>query len=213
MASRLQDVLLRGLAAARPLATAVAKGTLYYSTDAQITEQSDGATWSSYTDTGGGGGSSSAAVLRLAAPYFPEPEEIAYEPQIPASSSVGLTANQKVRTLGVVVDGSGTVLTTGQKGYKPSPWTGTIIGWRIVGDVSGSCVFDIWKDIFANYPPTVADTITAAAKPTVTTAFAAQSTAVGTWNTTVTAGDVFGWNLDSITSFTWLLLEIDILVA
>jgi len=174
MASRLQDVLLRGLAAARPLATAVAKGTLYYSTDAQITEQSDGATWSSYTDTGGGGGSSSAAVLRLAAPYFPEPEEIAYEPQIPASSSVGLTANQKVRTLGVVVDGS---------------------------------------DIFANYPPTVADTITAAAKPTVTTAFAAQSTAVGTWNTTVTAGDVFGWNLDSITSFTWLLLEIDILVA
>ena len=53
MASRLQDVLLRGTAASRPLATAVAIGTLYYSTDTAITEQSDGATWNSYNDTGG----------------------------------------------------------------------------------------------------------------------------------------------------------------
>lgn len=54
MASRLQDVLLRGTAAARPLATAVAKGTLYYSTDALITEQSDGTNWNTYSDGGGG---------------------------------------------------------------------------------------------------------------------------------------------------------------
>lgn len=53
MASRLQDVLLRGLAAARPLATAVAKGTLYYSTDTATTEQSDGTVWSTYADGGG----------------------------------------------------------------------------------------------------------------------------------------------------------------
>lgn len=49
MASRLQDVLLRGTAASRPLATAVANGTLYYSTDTFIIEQSDGATWSAYS--------------------------------------------------------------------------------------------------------------------------------------------------------------------
>lgn len=52
MASRLQDVILRGLAGARPLATAVAPGTLYYSTDTAITEQSDGTTWLTYTDGG-----------------------------------------------------------------------------------------------------------------------------------------------------------------
>lgn len=50
MASRLQDVLLRGTAALRPLATAVAPGTLYYSTDTTVTEQSDGTTWLTYTD-------------------------------------------------------------------------------------------------------------------------------------------------------------------
>lgn len=53
MASRLQDVLLRGLAAARPLATDVAKGTLYFSTDLGITEQSDGTNWNNYTDGAG----------------------------------------------------------------------------------------------------------------------------------------------------------------
>lgn len=53
MASRLQDVLLRGVAASRPLATAVAIGTLYYSTDTFVTEQSDGTNWQSYNDAGG----------------------------------------------------------------------------------------------------------------------------------------------------------------
>lgn len=54
MSSRLQDVILRGTSAAKPLATAVANGTLYYSTDLGITEQSDGTNWNDYTDGGGG---------------------------------------------------------------------------------------------------------------------------------------------------------------
>lgn len=60
MASRLQDVLLRGVAASKPAATDVAIGTLYYSTDSGITEQSNGTTWDTYTD---GGGTGSAAQI------------------------------------------------------------------------------------------------------------------------------------------------------
>ena len=57
MASRLQDVILRGLAVDQPLATDVAPGTLWYSTDLGITERNsdDGTTWEDYTDGGGGG--------------------------------------------------------------------------------------------------------------------------------------------------------------
>jgi hypothetical protein len=55
MASRLQDVILRGTAASRPLATVVAPGTLYYSTDTFVTEQSNGTTWLTYTDGGSSG--------------------------------------------------------------------------------------------------------------------------------------------------------------
>jgi hypothetical protein len=55
MASRLQDVLLRGTAASRPLATAVAPGTLYYATDTATTTQSDGTTWATYADSASSG--------------------------------------------------------------------------------------------------------------------------------------------------------------
>jgi hypothetical protein len=53
MASRLQDVILRGLAAAKPVATSVAPGTLYYSTDVLTTERSNGTVWESYSDSSG----------------------------------------------------------------------------------------------------------------------------------------------------------------
>ena len=56
MASRLQDVILRGLAAAKPLATAVAPGTLYYSSDTSVTERSNGTVWESFSDVGIGVG-------------------------------------------------------------------------------------------------------------------------------------------------------------
>src|SRR5262252_7776573 len=49
MASRLQDVIQRGLASAKPAPTTVAPGTLYFSTDTGVTERSDGSTWQSYS--------------------------------------------------------------------------------------------------------------------------------------------------------------------
>jgi len=55
VASRLQDVIQRGLASAKPAATTVAPGTLYFSTDSGVTERSDGSTWQSYGPTSFGG--------------------------------------------------------------------------------------------------------------------------------------------------------------
>jgi hypothetical protein len=49
MASRLQDVILRGTLASRPVATAVAPGTLYFSTDTIALDRSDGTTWQTYS--------------------------------------------------------------------------------------------------------------------------------------------------------------------
>lgn len=48
--SKLQNVLLRGTRAGQPAANTVAVGSLYYVTDEQITEQTDGANWLSYYD-------------------------------------------------------------------------------------------------------------------------------------------------------------------
>ncbi len=110
-----------------------------------------------------------------------------------------------LRSFGLTVDAGTDPLSTGVKGFTPPmPYAGTLVGWSIVsndsGVTSGSIVFDVWKDVFANYPPTVFDTITASAKPTITASTAAQSSTLTGWTLTFTVGDVFGFNIDSVTS-------------
>lgn len=106
-----------------------------------------------------------------------------------------------VRTVTVTLDGAGEVLTVGQKAYVSIPFACTITGWRIleVSDtpISGSCVVDVWKDTYANYPPTVADTIAGTEKPTLSSAIKNEDQTLTTWTTSISAGDVLGFNVDS----------------
>lgn len=109
--------------------------------------------------------------------------------------------------IGITVDGGGSVPATGQKGYKFIPYGFNVVGWALIADQSGSCVFDIWVDTYPNVPA-VADSITAAAKPTLSAAQINFSTAVGTWNTgpflpsATGQPRVVGYNLDSISTIT-----------
>ena len=114
-------------------------------------------------------------------------------------------------TIGVTVDGGGSALTTGVKGYITVPYNCTIISAITLADVSGSVVFDVWKDTYANYPPTVADTITASAKPTISSATKATDSTLTGWTTTCTAGDVLGFNVDSATTITRATLTLTVI--
>lgn len=119
--------------------------------------------------------------------------------------------SRSARILAVVFDGGGIVLTTGAKNVMfTAPITGTITKWRIVSlnGITGSVVIDIWKDSYANFPPVVGDTITASAKPTVSSATKAESTTLTGWTTTMTAGDIYEFNIDSVTAFTKIRLEL-----
>lgn len=106
-----------------------------------------------------------------------------------------------------VVDGGGVVITTGIKGELEIPFACTVTGWKVFLDQSGSIVFDIWKDTYANYPPTGADTITASAKPTVSSATKASGSPTG-WMTSIAAGDILRFNVDSISTATRALLSL-----
>ena len=111
--------------------------------------------------------------------------------------------------VGVTIDGGGSAISTGVKGYTSIPATGTIVRVRLLADQNGTAVMDIWKDTFANFPPTVADTITAAAKPTLAgPADSYDDTVLAGWTTAVTAGDVLGFNVDSAGTVTRLTLEL-----
>ncbi len=97
---------------------------------------------------------------------------------------------------------------TGLKGFLQVPFGCTITGYSILANIAGSIVVDIWKDIFANFPPTIADTITAAAKPTLAAAQGILSTVLTGWTVAIAAGDVLAFNIDSVTTITKITITL-----
>jgi hypothetical protein len=101
----------------------------------------------------------------------------------------------------VIGDGISTI-TTGIKGDAEVPFDGTIVGWTLVEGTgtTGSIVIDVWKDIYANFPPTVLDTIAGSEKPTLSSAQKNQDLSLSTWTTAITRGDILRFNVSSVTS-------------
>jgi len=115
-----------------------------------------------------------------------------------------------VSALTFVIDGGGAAITTGIKGDIEVPFACTITAARLFADQSGSIVVDIWKDTYANFPPVVGDSITASAKPTLATANKAQNTTLTGWTTSIAAGDILRFNVDSITSCTRVTVSLSV---
>lgn len=130
----------------------------------------------------------------------------------PPGATGAAGSSSRTTSMGIVLDGAGSALTTGIKGDLFVPVACTILSVTMLADQSGSIVVDVWKDTYANYPPTVADTITAAAKPTISTATKSQDTTLTGWTTAVSAGDTIRFNVDSITTITRLTLSLKVSV-
>ena len=124
-----------------------------------------------------------------------------------AAASSGTVAD---RNFGITIDGAGSAITTGVKGFVPVPFTGTINAATLLSTDAAatacSIVIDVWRDTFANYPPVLADTITAAAPPTLSSANKSSNTTLTGWSKTFTAGDVFGFSVVSVTGCTRVAL-------
>lgn len=108
------------------------------------------------------------------------------------------------------IDGGGAVLTAGIKGSIEVPFDCTIDRVTLLADQSGSVVVDIWKDTYANYPPLDADSITASAVPTITTDTDSQDGTLTGWTTSISAGDILYFNVDSATDITWVLVSLKV---
>lgn len=126
----------------------------------------------------------------------------------------GLTAgavqgNPNIRTpgFGSGVPGSGTVVSLGiVNSALTLKYSGTITGYSLSADQSGSIVVDIWKANAAI--PTIANSITASAKPTLSSSQYISSTTLTGWTTTVTAGDVLIANVISAATVQAFNLEL-----
>jgi len=109
-----------------------------------------------------------------------------------------------------IIDGGGSTITTGIKGDLVIPFACTINEVTMLADQSGSIVVDIWKDTYANFPPVDADTITASAVPTITTALKSNDATLTGWTTSIVADDILRWNVDSVTSIQRLTMHLDV---
>ena len=99
-----------------------------------------------------------------------------------------------------VIDGGGSAITTGIKGDVQIPFDCTVEEVTLLADQSGSIVVDVWKDTYANFPATDADSITASATPTISSATKSQDSTLTGWTTSLNAGDHLRFNVDSVTS-------------
>jgi hypothetical protein len=100
-------------------------------------------------------------------------------------------------------DGGGSVPSAGAYQDVIAPFNGTITGWTILADQSGSAVIDVRKGSYASYPP--ATSITGGSPPTLSSANKAQGSSTG-WTTSVSAGDIIRFYLSSASTVTKLLV-------
>lgn len=110
---------------------------------------------------------------------------------------------------GVTIDGGGSAITTGIKGFVRVPVAHTITKATALADQSGDIVVDIWRDSLANYPPTNADSVTASAPVTISADTNSEDSTLTGWSTSGSAGDVYGFNVDSVTDLTRVTIQIE----
>lgn len=108
------------------------------------------------------------------------------------------------RTIGLTIDGGGSAITTGHKGYVRVPYACVIQDWFLNADQSGSLGITVQKD--STYPPTT--TICGTECPTISSNDDASDTSLSSWTTAVSANDYFGFNVGVGTTITRATLTI-----
>lgn len=109
------------------------------------------------------------------------------------------TPDQGTTSIPFSRDCGATVMPIGIMGDIRIPYACTITGAAMACDPSGSCVVDIWRSTLAAYPPVVGGSLTGG-NPLTITSGTSMTSALGGWTTSITAGDVLRFNLNSVAS-------------
>lgn len=195
-------MLLSGDHASRPLATAVGGGTLYACSDHSLIYQSDESAWSTWATLSPGSASlDSLSDVVVATPAAGE--ALIYD-------GAGWENAPRHASLNLIVDGGGAAIATGIVGDIMVDFACEIEAVTLLADQSGSIVIDIWEDVYANFPPVDADSITAAAPPTISSATKSQDTTLTGWSKSLVAGSILRFNVDSATTIEKVTLSLKV---
>jgi hypothetical protein len=115
-----------------------------------------------------------------------------------AANIIDARRNLSSGSLGYVIDGGGSAITTGSKGYMQVPFSCVLIGWTLIGNADDSMVVDVKSAVIAAWP---ADSITTASiaasdKPTLSGKQIARGICTG-WTAAVAEGTILEFVVDS----------------
>lgn len=117
------------------------------------------------------------------------------------SGPTGSSGEAFVSTIQFIIDGGGATITTGLKGVIVVDFSCTVTAVTLLADVAGDVVIDIRKTTYAAYDgsthPGPGDSICGAAVPTLTSDIAYTDAALAGWATSISAGDILGFNVSS----------------
>ena len=117
--------------------------------------------------------------------------------QVVEVNNLALPPLGRTRAIAFVIDGGGSVISTGSKGYLEVPFDCEISEWTLFADQTGSIVVDVKRATYAGFPTTAS--IAGSEKPTLSSAQKNQDTSLTTWTTSLTAGDILEFFVDSST--------------
>lgn len=107
-----------------------------------------------------------------------------------------------------IIDGGGSVPTTGIRGFLYVPYACTITAAVLLADQLGSAVVDIWKTPLGSFPATDANSIVASAPPTLASLQSSLNFTLVGWTTSISPGDTLTYNLDSVATLTKLTVAL-----
>jgi hypothetical protein len=119
------------------------------------------------------------------------------------TGSLGFTGPSGMGFTGII-----TIVTTAEDyiatGYKTDielPFNLAIDGWTILNDAAGSIIYGLWRDTYANFPPTSSDAMhSGATGPNTVLANKNQAVGLSSWGApTGSNGSILRINVDAVT--------------
>ena len=127
-------------------------------------------------------------------------------------ADVGLTnvadINATVSSLQFILGDGANAIDAGVKGQIEIPFNCTITEAVLIGDQTGSIVVDIKRSTYANFSSTVS--ITASAKPTLSSSQKMKDATLTGWTVSLSAGDILEYVVDSASTVTRVLVSLKV---
>jgi hypothetical protein len=109
----------------------------------------------------------------------------------------------------ITFDGGGSAITTGGKVWSVCQFAGTITGYTLLADQSGSIVISVAKASYSGFP-TTSSIVGAGTPPTLSSAQKAQDNTLSAWSLGVNAGDVLEYSVTSAATVQHVQLFINV---